>query len=133
MPQKSYSPERFLAISAGAHELVKHLPQSAYPLRNWEAVADAVGSLRDLDLRAPGGAIIDAEAARDAVRAIQKRGTADFFPVADSDDLAHKAGLVLVSLVLAYHAPRMQRSYCSPDFEEEVSRMKSTFGTGDGT
>jgi hypothetical protein len=129
---RSYSPERFLAIAAGAHLLIDALPSTAYPITDWGAMKRVVLSVQNCSLRAPGGDRIEVNDMADAVERISQKVRVDYFPVTGPDDLAHKAGLVLVGLVMFYHAPRQETQHKSPDFEEGKARIQTSLRTHGG-
>lgn len=106
-PNRAYSPERFLAIAATAHLLVENIPRDAYPITDWEHLARLSECLGAQTLRTPAGRI-GADAVSTAMPRIRSFVGSDLFPVNGPDDLAHKAGLVLVSLVVRRHAAKLQ-------------------------
>jgi hypothetical protein len=111
----AYSPERYLAIAAGAHSLVERIPQSAYPIADWDALARATATVGDITLRGPGGLRVPLNDLTRTIAYIRPLLGDQYFPVHDADDLAHKAGMALVSLVVRRHAPRGMPVELPPD------------------
>lgn len=118
-----YSPDRYLALAAGAHQLVDGIPAEAYPINNWDELQSAADRLGDLSVRGPGGIRV---AISEAIPGVADRTGSQYFPVLNADDLAHKAGMVIVNSILRRHAPSpASHAELSEDFVQQKARMSS--------
>lgn len=119
-PSASLSPERFLAVAAGAHALVDGIDEHAYPIATWEELSAAAASLGEVTLRGPSGRVSVNEIGPtlEYLRAVVGDS---YFPVQGADDLAHKAGMVLVSIVVRRHRSKGKQRPLSPDFDRAAA------------
>jgi hypothetical protein len=99
-----YGPEKFLALGALAHAVVDQIPSLSYPIKDYNQLVEATRSL-DFSLRVPGDRRISAPALLSRLPYIHRLVGDAYFPITDADDLIHKAGLTLISLVVRDHAP----------------------------
>jgi hypothetical protein len=95
--------EQYLALGAGLHSIVEAVADDAYPLRNWDELQKALGSMQDCYLIVPGDRpkrSLLGEILRPNLLAIRKILGNHYFPIENQQDFARKAGLIIITLVI---------------------------------
>jgi hypothetical protein len=104
--ERAYSPDRFLAIAAGAHALVDAISASAYPIASWTELKQAASNCSEFTIRGPNGIRLNKQAVIESMDRLEHRVGNSLFPIHDADEFAHRAGMILTTLVLSHHRMR---------------------------